>query len=48
MNTNQRYDKTMLHRANNKLAELKEDMQKYLMSHGDAYKKFDDSAVGKM
>ena len=41
-------DKRMVERANNKLAELKENMQKYMTSHGDAYRKFDESKVGKM
>ena len=34
-------DKKMVDRANNKLAQLKEAMQKYMSSHGDAYRKFD-------
>ena len=42
------FDRKMVIRANNKLAELKEKMQKYMTSHGDAYKTFDSSGVGKM
>jgi hypothetical protein len=38
----------MMQRANNKLAELKATMQIYLISHADAYRKFDQSKVGKM
>jgi Ca2+-binding EF-hand superfamily protein len=42
------FDRKMVERANNKLADLKEKMQKYMTSHGDAYRTFDASQVGKM
>jgi hypothetical protein len=35
-------------RVNGKLALLKEMMATYLVSHGDAYRKFDASHIGKM
>ena len=38
----------MQERVNGKLALLKELMSTYLISHGDAYRKFDASNVGKM
>ena len=37
------FDVRMLTRANNKLGELKELMQIYMPSHGDAFRKFDTS-----
>jgi Ca2+-binding EF-hand superfamily protein len=45
---NQGYNRRMAERANNKLAELKERMTTYLVSHSDAYRKFDSSNVGRM
>jgi len=45
---NLEYDRKLMERANNKLAELKENMQKYMVSHGDAYRSFDKSKVGHM
>ena len=41
LGANQGFDQTMMQRANNKLAELKATMQIYLISHADAYRKFD-------
>lgn len=38
LGANLKYDRLMMRRANNKLAELKETMQKYMTSHADAYK----------
>lgn len=48
LGANLKYDRLMMRRANNKLAELKETMQKFMTSHADAYKQFDESQVGKM
>jgi len=48
LGASQGLDHKMVERANNKLADLKEKMQKYMTSHGDAYRTFDSSKVGKM
>ena len=48
LGANRGYDRTMAQRTNNKLAELKEQMVAYLKTQGDAYRKFDQSKVGKM
>ncbi len=48
LGANQGFDQTMKLRANNKLAQLKEQMHIYLTSHADAYRKFDQSKVCKM
>ena len=42
------YDQKILERANNKLVEYKEKMHMYMISHGEAYRKFDKSSCGKM
>lgn len=41
-------DKIQMERANNRLAWMKENMQMYMTSHGDAYRNFDKSKVGRM
>jgi len=38
----------MFERANNKLVEMKEKMHIYMISHGEAYRKFDSSKCGRM
>lgn len=38
----------MASRTNDKLAEMRELMELYMKSHGDAYRSFDKSKVGRM